>query len=82
MNQVFSKLTKPKFRPDRMKAQSQLTQALLGNISIQGATSGPGSNSTSGSAKMKKQTEILNKENLQKLSKIIKTETSAFPTFP
>ena len=30
MLQVFAKLPKPKFRPDRMKAQSQLTQAMMG----------------------------------------------------
>lgn len=75
MNNVFSKLPKPKFRPDRMKAQSQLTQALLGNINI---TGGP----PAGSIKMQQQTADIAKENLNNLANLITQETNAFPTFP
>ena len=75
MNNVFSKLPQPKFRPDRMKAQSQLTQALLGNIKIPG---GP----PAGSIKMQQQNAAIAEENLNNLANLITQETNAFPTFP
>jgi len=73
---VFAKLPKPKFRPDRMKAQSQLTQALLGNMND--AHTGP----PAGLAKMKQQKDSILESNVQKLSVLVQEEKSALVTFP
>ena len=74
---VFSKLPKPKFRPDRMKAQSQLTQALLGNMN-DSSSGGP----PAGLAKMKQQKDSILEDNIKKLSDLVQEEKSALVTFP
>ena len=74
MNAVFAKLPKPKFKPDRMKARSQLTQALLGNIQQLGAA-------PPGSVKMEQDNEKLKIENLQKLNALVK-QIDGLVTFP
>ena len=74
MSAVFAKLPKPKFKPDRMKARSQLTQALLGNIQQLGAA-------PPGSAKMEQENVAVKNENLEKLRTIVKN-VDAIATFP
>ena len=74
MNALFAKLPKPKFKPDRMKARLQLTQALLGNIQQLGAA-------PPGSVKMEQDNEKLKIENLQKLNALVK-QIDGLVTFP
>ena len=75
MNAVFSKLPKPKFKPDRMRARAQLTQALLGNIQQLGSA-------PPGLAKMTAENEELKKTNITKLNSLVKSSSDALVTFP
>jgi len=74
MNGVFAKLPKPKFKPDRMRARAQLTQALLGMIQQLG-TAPPGS------AKMAGEIDELKRANVAKLNALVKS-SDALVTFP
>ena len=75
MSAVFSKLPKPKFKPDRMRARAQLTQALLGNIQQLGSA-------PPGLAKMMAENEELKKTNITKLNSLVKSSSEALVTFP